>query len=416
MQYCFSTLYQALKSCNRLKFTDEVFFMKRDQGDTSCGGGIGCGPIKRASWLFWPAMLGLALLLCWLLNQVLLPFVAGFAVAYMLDPVCRALTRLGVPRALAALVVLAVFVVLVAWALYAVVPLLVTQASGLAQQAPDVVLALRDKAQVYLENFMTTLTDEDKLKLRQTLEGYSGQAFELLKLLAAKVWQSGSAVFGAVSFLLVMPVVAFYLMKDWPAITTTIKNLLPRRQAPIILEQMHQIDRTLASFLRGQLTVCVILATYYAVALTLAGLNYGAMIGITAGVFSFIPFVGAGFGLVASLGVAFIQFPDLWSVAIILGIFVFAQLVESNIITPKLVGESIGLHPVWIIFALMAGGALLGFTGLFLAVPMAAVLGVLVRFAVGRYLQSRWYDPKQAEGSGRSRLRRGQKGIKILPL
>jgi hypothetical protein len=139
-------------------------------------------------------------------------------------------------------------VVLVAWALYAVVPLLVTQASGLAQQAPDVVLALRDKAQVYLENFMTTLTDEDKLKLRQTLEGYSGQAFELLKLLAAKVWQSGSAVFGAVSFLLVMPVVAFYLMKDWPAITTTIKNLLPRRQAPIILEQMHQIDRTLASF------------------------------------------------------------------------------------------------------------------------------------------------------------------------
>lgn len=392
--------------------------MTTDQPHTACSGNSGLSCVRPWAWLFWPSILALAIVVCWLLNQVLLPFVVGFAVAYMLDPLCRMLSRLGLPRALAALIVLAGFVVLVAWALYTVVPLLVTQASGLAQQAPDVLMALRDKAQVYLEHFMTTLSDEDKLKLRQTLEGYSGQAFELLKMLAAKVWQSGSAVFGAVSFLLVMPVVAFYLMKDWPTITDTIKNLLPRRQAPVILEQMHLIDRTLASFLRGQLTVCVILATYYAVALTLAGLNYGAMIGIIAGVFSFIPFVGAGFGLVASLGVALFQFPDLWSVAIILGIFVFAQLVESNIITPKLVGESIGLHPVWIIFALMAGGALLGFTGLFLAVPMAAVLGVLVRFALGRYLQSRWYDPKLAEGSisRRRKTRHGQKGIKILPL
>lgn len=350
-------------------------------------------PADRAKLYLWTwlALVGLFGVILWGLAEVLLPFVVGLAVAYLLDPLCRALVKLRLPRALAALVVLGLFVAFIGLVLVKVVPLLVDQGTALAAQAPDALLAVREKIQPYLDQIMRTLSPDDKAQLKATIEQYSGNAMQILGVLVRKVWTNSAAVFGAVSFLFITPVVAFYMMKDWPKILSTVDDLLPRPYAPAIRARLSEIDRTLAGFLRGQTTVCLILALYYAIALTLSGLNYGLIIGVTAGLLTFIPYVGAGLGLITSLAIAIFQFPDMWHWGVILGIFVFAQLVEGNYITPKLVGESVGLHPVWIIFALMAGGALFGFTGLFLGVPVAAIIGVLIRSGLGLYRQSALY-------------------------
>ena len=194
-----------------------------------------------------------------------------------------------------------------------------------------------------------------------------------------------------ISLLVITPVVAFYLLRDWDRLIARIDTWLPRDHAETIRERVREVDRTLAGFLRGQGTVCLILGLFYAIALSIAGLDFGLVVGLVAGLLSFIPYVGAIIGLVLSVGLALLQFDDWLRVAIVAGIFFVGQAVEGNFLTPKLVGESVGLHPVWIIFGLLAGGALFGFVGVLLAVPAAAVIGVGVRFALDRYLQSPYY-------------------------
>jgi predicted PurR-regulated permease PerM len=190
----------------------------------------------------------------------------------------------------------------------------------------------------------------------------------------------------------VTPVVAFYMLVDWDRMVRTIDSWMPVRQRETIRVIAHDIDRAIAGFVRGQALVCIILGTFYAAGLTVIGLNFGALIGMTAGLLSFIPYVGSLTGLILSMGVAIVQFwPDWTMIAATLGIFIFGQFVEGNILSPKLVGDSVGLHPVWLMFALLAFGALFGFVGLLLAVPLAAAMGVIARFALGRYLASPLY-------------------------
>ena len=172
------------------------------------------------------------------------------------------------------------------------------------------------------------------------------------------------------------PVVAFYMLVDWDRMVRTVDSWMPVRQRETIRAIAHDIDRAIAGFVRGQALVCLILGTFYAVGLSVIGLNFGALIGMTAGLLSFIPYVGSLTGLILSMGVAIVQFwPDWTMILATLGIFVFGQFVEGNILSPKLVGESVGLHPVWLMFALLAFGALFGFVGLLLAVPLAAAIG-----------------------------------------
>jgi predicted PurR-regulated permease PerM len=202
----------------------------------------------------------------------------------------------------------------------------------------------------------------------------------------------GLAIFDIIATLVLTPVVAFYMLRDWDNMVAKVDSWLPRRFAGTIRQLGHDADHSIAGYLRGQALVCMILGAFYAVSLALVGLEFGLVIGIVAGVITFLPYVGSLVGGVLAIGMALAQFPPDWvSVAIVAGIFVFGQAVEGNYLSPKLVGDRVGLHPVWIMFALLAGGSLFGFVGILIAVPTAAVVGVIVRHLIGRYRESAIY-------------------------
>jgi predicted PurR-regulated permease PerM len=218
-----------------------------------------------------------------------------------------------------------------------------------------------------------------------------GSGLSLVGQTALNLVQSSVAIANLLSLIFITPVVTFYLLRDWDRIVTKIDALLPRQHAAVIRAQGRAIDTTLAGFARGQATVCIILATYYATALMIAGLPFGLAVGMVAGLLTFIPYLGAIGGFVIAMAIALVNF-DSWSgVIAVAAIFGVGQVVEGNVLTPKLVGDRVGLHPVWVIFALLAGGTLFGFLGLLLAVPTAAGIGVLVRFALSRYLAGPFY-------------------------
>ena len=212
------------------------------------------------------------------------------------------------------------------------------------------------------------------------------------------LWSGGRALVSLFSLVVVTPVVAFYLIYDWHRMIRSVDSWIPIQHRDTVRELAREVDAAIAGFLRGQTAVCLILGSFYAVALTLTGLNFGLLIGLISGLITFIPYVGSMTGLVLSLGVAVAQFwPAYGSILIVLGIFLVGQFVEGNVLAPKLVGESVGIHPVWLIFALLAFGYLFGFVGLLVAVPLAATIGVLARFALRRYLQSSLYTGEKAD-------------------
>jgi predicted PurR-regulated permease PerM len=229
-------------------------------------------------------------------------------------------------------------------------------------------------------------------------KSYAGDAAKWVAGLLTRIWTGGLAIVNLVSLVVVTPVVAFYLLNDWDRIVARIDGLLPRDHAPVIREQVREMDEIISSFVRGVASVAVILAVFYGVSLSAIGLTYGLVVGIGAGLISFIPYAGAIIGLAVALALALFQFESWTPVALVAAVFVVGQLLESNVITPRLVGERIGLHPVWVMFALLGGGLLFGFLGVLLAVPAAAVIGVLVRFAIAQYRQSPLYRGSGASG------------------
>ena len=323
---------------------------------------------------------------------MLLPFVAGMGVAYFLDPVADRLEKWGFSRTLATSFITSVFFVGVIVLLILLVPLLEGQVVAFIGRLPGYAEALREYAGPLLVRLEASLSAGDMESLGEAAGAYAGQAIKWVGALLANVWSGGVALFQLLSLVVITPLVSFYLLRDWDRIVEQIDAYLPRKSAHVIHEQIGKIDRTVAGFVRGQATVCFILAVYYAVGLSLVGLEFGLLIGLGTGLISFIPYFGMMMGLAAGFGVALAQFSDIGSIALVAGVFAVGQVMEGNFLTPNLVGERIGLHPVWIIFALLAGGTLFGLTGILLAVPAAAVIGVLVRFALERYRDSRLYE------------------------
>lgn len=348
-------------------------------------------PLLTRNALFWLAMTLLMAGLLWLLSDALLPFMVGIAIAYLLAPLCDRLEKQGVNRTLGSFLVLGLFIVLALSFFLLITPIVASQLRQLAAAMPGYIEALRAYAEPRLQDLLANLTPEQSQKIRETVQSYGGDIASTLVGVLEQVWKGSQALLGLVSVIFITPIVAFYLLRDWNVLVSRVDSWLPRASAETIRAQVRAIDRTLAGFVRGQATVCFLLGTYYSVSLTLVGVNYGFVIGLVAGLLSFIPFVGSTLGLVTATLLALFQFDSYTPVFIVLGIFLFAQFMEGNFITPKFVGESVGLHPVWIMFALMAGGSLLGFTGLLLAVPVAAVIGVLTRFGIGRYMHSAYY-------------------------
>ena len=341
----------------------------------------------RQQTLYWGIATVVFLILLYLLGNVIMPFILGGAIAYILDPVADRLERLGLSRAISvaiiSLVALCLFVVII----LLVIPTLINQLTDLIATAPE----LLNKLQSWLTARFPVLLEEGG-PVRSQLSGIGEMIQSRGGELLNTVLSSAMGLVNVVVLLVVVPVVAVYLLLDWDNMTARIDALLPRDHVDTIRDLARQIDRTLASFIRGQGLVCLILGVYYAVALALVGLNFGLVVGAVAGALTFIPYVGAIVGGGLAIGLALFQFWGDWPwIIAVWAIFQSGQFVEGNILTPKLVGNSVGLHPVWLLFALSVFGSLFGFVGLLVAVPVAAVIGVLTRFALDRYRASPLY-------------------------
>ncbi|NBX03140.1 MAG: AI-2E family transporter [Alphaproteobacteria bacterium] len=277
-----------------------------------------------------------------------------------------------------------------------VIPIIANQFSGLISSLPEYITTLQKDYGKDIAKWMNGLPMLQTENIQSSVADYSGVAIRFVEQCVASIFHSGMAVVNALSLLLITPVVAFYLLRDWDAAVARLDNYLPRAQADTIRTQLSIIDATLAGFIRGQLNVCLILGIYYAMCLSMLGLQFGILIGFMTGMLVIIPYVGALFGAAVGLTVAFFQFPTYDAVMVMLVVFLIGQVIEGYLLTPRLVGKRVGLHPVWIIFGMLAGAALFGFVGVLIAVPASAVIGVLIRFALERYLVSSYYRGETA--------------------
>lgn len=344
-------------------------------------------PVRQQA-KYWGIATVVFLAVLWGLGNVILPFLVGGAIAYFLDPVADRLERAGLSRAAATATISIVALVIFILLALLIVPMLVRQLGQLVNAAPTILGEL----QGFLTTTFPSLMDQESV-LRETLASIGTTIQAKGGQLASGLLSSALSVISAVVFIVVVPVVAFYLLLDWDNMVARIDALIPLDHRETVRSLARDIDLVLAGFVRGQVSVCLILGTFYSVALMLAGLDFGLIVGAIAGLITFIPYVGALIGGALAIGLALFQFWGDWvQIAIVAGIFAVGQFLEGNIVTPKLVGGSVGLHPVWLLFALSAFGTLFGFTGMLVAVPVAAAIGVLIRFAIGQYRGSRLYQ------------------------
>jgi predicted PurR-regulated permease PerM len=347
--------------------------------------------------VFWLAALVVFILLLWLLSPILLPFIAGLAIAYLLTPLTDRLERMGLHRLAAALIIITLVVLAIILVILLVAPILGGQLSSFIDNIPGYVAKLRslvtESSSLWVQKIVGSGIASDKAIGDLVTQG-AGYLTTLLKSL----WSGGSALISLFSLIVVTPVVAFYLIYDWHKMIGTADSWIPLHQRETVRELARQTDAAIAGFVRGQSAVCLILGTFYAVGLSFAGLNFALLIGLISGLITFIPYVGSMTGLILALAVAVAQFwPQYAPILIVLGIFLLGQFLEGNVLSPKLVGDSVGLHPVWLMFALLAFGYLFGFVGLLVAVPLAATIGVLCRFALNRYLESSLYTGESVD-------------------
>lgn len=358
-------------------------------------------PAKKQMTYWSIATIGLSIVL-WALGDVLVPFILGAAIAYMIDPVADRLERAGFSREIATAIITAGTILVFLIVLLRIVPLLIGQMLDLFDTLPKLITNLRSGVR---EHYPQLFDENSKVHdVFVTIWGnLQGRSIELFQAFIG----SAMSLVSVVIILVISPVVAVYLLVDWDRMIAHVDDMLPRDHAPIIRRLAGEIDAVLASFIRGMGMVCLILGSYYAVALMAVGLNFGLAVGFVAGLVTFIPYLGSLIGGTLAIGLAIFQYwgaievvsgdvvthsTDWVRIAIVAAIFFAGQIVEGNFLTPKLVGNSVGLHPVWLLLSLSVFGALFGFVGMLIAVPVAAALGVLARFAVTQYLESRLYQ------------------------
>ncbi|RWD46140.1 AI-2E family transporter, partial [Mesorhizobium sp.] len=348
--------------------------------------------VFRRQIRFWLISAVILAIFLYVFSGILLPFVAGMVLAYFLDPVADRLQRLGLSRLMATIVILFAFIVVLVLAFVILIPVLASQMADFASKLPEYLTRLQTLITSLDPRWLEEKFGVDANGLREGLNSLLTSGFGLLTTVFTSIWSSGVALVSVVSLFVVTPVVAFYMLLDWDRMVAIVDSWVPRDYVQTVRAIANDINTATAGFVRGQGTLCLVLGAMYATGLTLTGLNFGILIGLFAGLISFIPYVGSLTGLVLAVGVAFVQFwPDWTMVAAVAGVFFVGQFIEGNILQPRLVGKSVGLHPVWLMFSLFAFGALFGFVGLLIAVPASAAVAVLVRFAISRYLESPLY-------------------------
>ncbi len=366
----------------------------------------------RRHVFFWLAAAIVLVLFLYLFRDILLPFVAGLALAYFLDPVADRLQRLGLSRIMATVVILIAFIVVLVLAFVILVPVLATQMADFSGKLPDYLTRLQALITSFDPKWLEQRFGVDANSLKEGLNSVLTSGLGLVTTVFSSLWSSGMALVSVVSLFVVTPVVAFYMLLDWDRMVATVDSWVPRDHVATVRAIATGINTATAGFVRGQGTLCLVLGGMYAIGLTLTGLNFGILIGLFSGLISFIPYCCSLTGLVLAVGVAVVQFwPDWLMVVVVACVFFIGQFIEGNILSPKLVGKSVGLRPVWLMCALFAFGALFGFVGLLIAVPAAAAIAVLVRFAIARYLESPLYKghgagtPPAPPGGGSKRAR-----------
>src|SRR5271166_2959861 len=360
--------------------------------------------------LFWAAVFAVLLYALHLLGSTVTPFAAGIALGYLLDPVVSKMQKLGLNRLSASGLILAVFTAVFALVLVVVAPILGNQLVSFAERLPGYAIRLQtlaiEEGNVLIEKYgggwLSSLGFGEQLssaQIQKSIGDFVAQGAQWFVNAMKSLVSGGAAVFNFLSLLIITPVVAFYILIDWNRMVAEIDSWLPLDHRERLRAIAAEINRALAGFIRGQSLVCLFDGLWYGVGLTLIGLDFGFLIGVVGGLLSFVPYVGSLFALVLSIGVALVQgWPSLKLLFMALAVVVSGQFLEGYVISPKLVGESIGLHPVWLMFALLAFGQLFGFVGLVVAVPTAAAIGVLARHLVALYLASPLYQGSSAEG------------------
>jgi predicted PurR-regulated permease PerM len=342
------------------------------------------------AWL-WAAILIVSALGIYSVSNILLPFIAGTFVAYALNPAVNKLEKWKISRGLATPLLILSFFTLIGGMLFFAIPFLKSELTNLAKLIPFYARKTLDTLQPHMDILSHYVDTKDFSQLQETATSHIGEMLSWVLNLLAKVLTNSLAIANLISVVILTPIIAFYMLRDWPRIIQAITRILPRAQLPVIVEQARKINHVLGAYIRGQTTVCLILMVIYTIGLSLVGLNFSLIIGVVTGILSFIPYFGVLIGVTAGMGIALSQFPDWSSIGMVACVFLTGQIIEGYFLTPKLVGDSIGLHPVWLIFSLLAGGSLFGFIGIVLALPIAAVLGVLARFFLSLYMNSPLY-------------------------
>lgn len=339
----------------------------------------------------WVGILLAGIVALWIFRGILLPFVVGLALAYLLNPVVGFIQRIGIGRGFATAAVLGLVILILIGLMVLLVPMLTQQIIGLGYRLPGYVLELQKLANQWVPALNEWLGPERAHQLEQSITDLSN-ALNIATFVTSSIAQSGLTLVTTLGLMVVAAVVAFYMLLDWEAMMRGLDNLLPRDYRDEIREVLHEIDRSMAAVIRGQGGVVLVLCLYYTVALSLTGLSFGLAIGLFAGLLSFIPYVGFLFGFILSMAIGLVQFwPHWWMLVVILVIFVVEQFLEGNVLYPKLVGSSIGINPVWLMFSLFAFAMLFGYVGLLLAVPLSAIATVLTRYVIRKYKQSTLY-------------------------
>jgi len=341
--------------------------------------------------LFWIIAFGVLVLCIWVLGDILLPFVVGTALAYLFNPLANRLQRFGMPRIVAAFLIIGLFALAFVMLVLVFAPIFGGQLVSFIQNVPGYVQRLQtllaESNSPWLQKIGAQGMVEDK-----AISDLVSQGMGWLTTFINSLWSGGRTLISIFSLAVVTPVVAFYLICDWNRMVATIDSWIPLPYRPTVQQLGHEIDLAIAGFVRGQSSVCLLLGSFYAVSLSLVDLNFGLLIGLVSGIITFIPYIGSMTGLVLAVGVAVAQFWPEWSpIVMVFAIFMVGQFIEGNILAPSLVGKSVGLHPVWVIFAMFAFGYLFGFVGLLLAVPLAAAVRVIATFFLRRYQDSTLY-------------------------
>lgn len=343
------------------------------------------------NWMIWLTIFVLFCIAVYVLRSVLLPFVAGIVIGYLLDPWASKFEKWGMSRTCATVLVMFLVVIIAVPAVLMLFGIIDEQLGQFIRAVPNYLASFARKIEPVINELQQRIPSLEPERIRDYIRSNMANSLKLVGNVMRSVITNGFALINILSLVLITPIVSFYMLRDWDTFVAKVDSLLPKQSKKSIEKQAREIDRILASFIRGQLSVCVLLGTFYAVGLYIVGLDLGVLVGFLAGIISFIPYVGTIFGFVVSMAIAFAQFDNMMQILQVAGVFLVGQFIEGNFLTPKLVGDSVGLHPVWVMFALLAGGVLLGFLGLMIAVPVAAIIGVIMRHAIENYKQSSLY-------------------------